>query len=50
MMISKEFVMKLIFLIYASVIIEDNGVKIISDPWLVDDEFYGFWTNYPTLE
>ena len=42
--------MKLTFLTSASVIIEDNGVKILSDPWLIDGEFYGSWAHYPPLE
>lgn len=39
--------MNLIFLNSASVIIEDRGVKILCDPWLVDGEFYGSWAHYP---
>ena len=41
--------MKLTYLTSASVIIEDQNVKILCDPWLVDGEFYGSWANYPPL-
>ena len=39
--------MKITFLTSASVLIEDQGVKILCDPWLVDGEFYGSWYHYP---
>ena len=39
--------MKITFHTSASVIIEDNGVKILTDPWFVDGEFYGSWAHYP---
>ena len=41
--------MKLTYLTSASVIIEDQNVKILCDPWLVDGEFYGSWAHYPPL-
>jgi len=30
-------------------IIESNNVKILTDPWLVDGEYYGSWYMYPPL-
>ena len=42
--------MKITFLTSASVIIEDDGVKILTDPWFVDGEFYGSWAHYPPYE
>ena len=41
--------MKLTYLTSASVIIEDQDVKILCDPWLLDGEFYGSWAHYPPL-
>ena len=41
--------MKLTYLTSASVIIEEQNVKILCDPWLVDGEFYGSWAHYPPL-
>lgn len=41
--------MKLSYLKSASVIIENNGIKILCDPWLVDGEYYGSWYHYPPL-
>jgi len=34
----------------ATTVIECNGVKILTDPWLVDGEYYGSWYHYPALE
>lgn len=39
--------MNITYLKSASVIIEDNDVKILSDPWLVDGEYFGSWAHYP---
>ena len=41
--------MKLTYLTSASVLIEDQNVKVLCDPWLVDGEFYGSWAHYPPL-
>ncbi len=30
--------------------VESKGVKILTDPWLVDGEYYGSWCHYPKLE
>ena len=24
-----------------------NNLKILTDPWLVDGEYYGAWSHYP---
>lgn len=39
--------MKIQFLKSATTIVESNGVKILTDPWLVDGEYYGSWFHYP---
>ncbi|HVX76391.1 MAG TPA: MBL fold metallo-hydrolase [Bradyrhizobium sp.] len=39
--------MKLTFLKSSTVIIESNDVRILTDPWLVDGEYYGSWAHYP---
>lgn len=39
--------MRVQFLKSASVLIEANGVKILTDPWLVDGEYFGSWAHYP---
>ncbi len=41
--------MKLTFLTSASVLIEEQNVKVLCDPWFVDGEFYGSWAHYPPL-
>lgn len=42
--------MKITNLNSASVIVESMGVKILTDPWLVDGEHYGSWAIYPPFE
>src|SRR5260370_2747371 len=42
--------MKVQFLKSATVLIEANGVKILTDPWFVDGEYYGSWAHYPPYE
>jgi UDP-MurNAc hydroxylase len=49
-MVKQLIFMKLTFLTSASVIVEDKGVKVLCDPWLVDGEFYGSWAHYPPLD
>ena len=39
--------MKVTQLYSASVIIEDKGVKVLCDPWLVGEEYFGSWGMYP---
>ena len=41
--------MKLTYLQSSSVILEHEGIKIFSDPWLIDGELYGSWSHYPPL-
>ncbi|MFZ1075865.1 MAG: hypothetical protein WAN47_00360 [Nitrosotalea sp.] len=31
-------------------IVEDNRVKILCDPWMVNDEYFGSWGIYPPME
>lgn len=42
--------MKVRYLKSATVSVETNGVKILTDPWLTDGEYYGAWYHYPHLE
>ena len=41
--------MKITHLNGACELIEANGVKILTDPWLVDGEYYGAWCVYPPI-
>ena len=34
----------------ATVIIENNGIRVLCDPWLIDGAYYGSWCHYPVLE
>ena len=42
--------MKITYLQNASVIIDNNGEKILCDPWLIDGCYYGSWHHYPKFE
>jgi len=42
--------MKLTFHQSATVTIENNDVKILCDPWLIDGAFYGSWEQYPPYD
>lgn len=42
--------MKIIQLYSASMIIEDKGVKVLCDPWLVGEEYFGSWGMYPPYQ
>lgn len=42
--------MKITHIASATCLIEHNGTKILTDPWLVGNEFYGSWTHYPPLD
>ena len=42
--------MRLTHLASASVIVETDGTKILTDPWLVDGEYYGSWFHLPPLQ
>ncbi len=44
------FQVKITYIKSATVLLESNGVKILTDPWLVDGEYYGSWYHYPKLE
>ncbi|WP_164870925.1 MBL fold metallo-hydrolase [Mesobaculum littorinae] len=41
--------MRLTHLQSASVIVEAGGQRILTDPWLVQGEYYGSWYHYPPL-
>ena len=41
--------MKLTHLQSSTEIIEIAGTRILTDPWLVDGEYYGSWYHYPPL-
>ena len=42
--------MKITHLSSATELIETNGIKILTDPWLVDGAFYGTWCHYPPVD
>ena len=42
--------MKIQYLQNAAVIIENEGEKILCDPWLVDGCYYGSWYHYPKFD
>jgi UDP-MurNAc hydroxylase len=42
--------MKASLLRSATVLLETNGLKILTDPWLVDGEYYGSWAHYPPYQ
>ncbi len=41
--------MKIRYIKSACVTIETKDIKILTDPWLVDGEYYGSWCHYPEL-
>ena len=42
--------MKLKHFVSATVLIEHNNTKVLCDPWLTGDEYYGSWTVHPKLD
>ena len=42
--------MKIRYIKSATIAIETKGIKILTDPWLVDGEYYGSWFHYPELK
>lgn len=42
--------MKIIHIASATVLIEHKNTKILTDPWLVGNEYYGSWTHYPPID
>ena len=42
--------MKITHISSAAVLIENKGTKVLCDPWLVGDEYYGSWTVHPPLD
>lgn len=41
--------MKLTFIANACNLLEYQGTKLLTDPWLIDGAFYGSWFHYPKL-
>ena len=39
--------MKFTTLSHAGLLIEHNGIKIVSDPWLIGSCYWRSWWNYP---
>jgi len=44
---SRNLLLKLTYLQSASILMEDDGVKVLSDPWLIDGAYFGSWAIYP---
>ena len=42
--------MRVKYLNSATVLIDNDGTKVLCDPWLVDGAYYGSWCHYPPLE
>ena len=42
--------MKITYLNSASVLIEDKNIKILCDPWLDGEEYFGSWGIYPPYD
>lgn len=42
--------MRIRYLKSSTIAIEGNSVKILTDPWLVDGEYYGSWFHYPEFQ
>jgi UDP-MurNAc hydroxylase len=42
--------LKITYLQNASIIIHNNGEKILCDPWLIDGCYYGSWHHYPKFD
>ena len=42
--------MKLTHIASATTIISHKNTKVLTDPWLVGEEYYGSWTHYPPLK
>jgi len=42
--------LKITYLQNASIIVDNNGEKILCDPWLIDGCYYGSWHHYPKFD
>jgi UDP-MurNAc hydroxylase len=42
--------MKITYVSSSTIILENEGFKILMDPWIVDGEYYGSWCHYPELK
>ena len=42
--------MKVTHIASAAVLVSHKNTKILTDPWLVGEEYYGSWTHYPPMD
>ena len=42
--------MKLTHIASATTLVSHKNTKVLTDPWIVGDEYYGSWTHYPPIE
>ncbi|MCX2818627.1 MBL fold metallo-hydrolase [Haladaptatus sp. F3-133] len=42
--------MKIKYIAHSTVLVEDKGVKILCDPWLEGETYYGSWAHYPPVD
>jgi UDP-MurNAc hydroxylase len=42
--------MKVTHIASATVLVSHKNTKILTDPWLVGNEYYGAWTHYPPID
>ena len=42
--------MKVTHIASAAVLVSHKNTKILTDPWLVGEEYYGSWTHYPPVD
>ena len=42
--------MRVTHLASAAVIVSHKDTKILTDPWLIGEEYYGAWTHYPPID
>lgn len=42
--------MRVTHLASATVIVSHKDTKILTDPWLIGEEYYGSWTHYPPID
>ena len=42
--------MKVTHVASAAVLVSHKNTKILTDPWLIGEEYYGSWTHYPPID
>jgi|TARA_R110000744_G_scaffold158591_2_gene274548 UDP-MurNAc hydroxylase len=42
--------MKITHIASAAVLVTHKNTKILTDPWLIGEEYYGSWTHYPSVD